>query len=70
MSEQDERLILDFLSAFPQVFVSATEISRKADGRHRFTEDPHWAHHALQNLLARRLIEMNNSGHYRLAHKW
>jgi hypothetical protein len=66
-SEQDEKLVLDYLRAYPECFVSATEVARKAGGRQRFVEDPQWASRTLLNLLARRLVQMNESGHYRIA---
>ena len=64
MSERDEQAILEFLSAYPESFLSAVEIARKAAGRSRFTEEPRWAYPALSNLMARGLIEMNEGGHY------
>lgn len=66
MSEQDRQLVLDYLRACPDRFVSAAEICRKAGGRHRFFEDPRWAVPVLVELRDRGLVEMNEAGHYRL----
>lgn len=67
MNDQDARLVLDYLRAFADRFVSAAEICRKAGGRHRFFEDPRWAVPVLQELRERGLVEMNEAGQYRLA---
>lgn len=66
MNEQDARLVLDYLRAFPGQFVSLVEICRKAGGRHRFFEDPRWAVPVLLELRDRGLVEMNQAGQYRI----
>jgi hypothetical protein len=67
MADSDEKLILDFLGARPGEFFSAGEIARKAGGRHRYQEDPHWAYPLLQGLITQKRIETNAAGHYRVA---
>jgi uncharacterized membrane protein len=65
-SYEDERLVLEYLAAFPAVFVSASEIARKAAGRRRCDEEPHWAQPVLAALLDKGLVERDDQGHYRL----
>jgi hypothetical protein len=67
MAESDEKLILDFLESRPGEYFSGGEISRKAGGRHRYQEDPHWAYQVLQGLVVQHRIETNAAGHYRVA---
>jgi hypothetical protein len=62
----EERLILDFLRASPTVFFSAAEISRRAGGHRKFTENPHWAQTHLNHLFDKRLVQRDAQGHYRL----
>ena len=69
MSYEDEQLVLEYLKAYPNVFVSANEIARKAAGRHRFNEEPHWAQAVLTSLVDKGVLERDEQGHYRIAPK-
>jgi len=66
MAEHEEQMILEFLDAYPDAFLSAGEIARKAAGRRHFEEDPRWAYRPLSNLVARGLLETDEGGHFRL----
>jgi hypothetical protein len=66
MNEQDGQLVLDYLRAYPDRFVSPIEVCRKAGGRHRFFEEPRWAVPVLIQLRDRGLVEMNEAGYYRI----
>lgn len=65
MREAEEQLVLDYLRAYPDTFISAAEIARKAGGRHRFFENPRWVWPVLASLLGKGLVETNEAGHYR-----
>lgn len=62
----DEYIVLRFLENWPKSFVSETEISRRADGKRRYMEDPGWASGALARLTELKLIELDNLGRYRV----
>ena len=62
----DETSVLEFLKNWPDVFVAGMEIARRADGKARFLKDPHWAGHALSQLMELNVIESNGNGRYRL----
>jgi hypothetical protein len=64
--DSDEREIYDYLKTWPKVFVSAREISRRAGGKRRFRDDPHWAKPALTRLVEKGLLEVDSFGHYRI----
>ena len=61
----EENQILQFLQSCPQAFFSGAEISRKAGSRKLFTEDPRWAFPFLSSLTDKKLVEKNESGHFR-----
>ena len=67
--DADATQICSYLNCFPGQFVSAREVCRRADGKWRFRENERWAWPVLQRLLEERVIEMDESGHYRLATK-
>jgi hypothetical protein len=62
----EEQHILDFLKGSPDSYYARKEIARKAIRRSEFEENPRWAEAPLNSLLDRELIEMNDSGYYRL----
>lgn len=62
----DENCVLQYLQDHAEHFLSEMEIARRADGRHRFMEDAHWAHVALSQLVAMNLAETDGLGRYRL----
>ena len=61
----EETEILEYLKSFPDDFVSAKEINRRAGSKRRFQEEPEWARPFLRLLLNRELIEINENGRYR-----
>lgn len=62
----EEMAILTFLKSRPDNFVGRREIARKALRRADFEEDPHWVDAPLASLTDQRLIEQDESGHYRV----
>lgn len=62
----DELSIYDFLKNWPDQFVPATEVNRRANQRTRFLENPRWATQALGNLVERGLIESDGFNRYRV----
>ena len=62
----DEKRILKFLRERPNLFISAKEIAKKASGRDRFLAEPEWARTVLIRLLQKELVELDQSGHYRI----
>jgi hypothetical protein len=61
----DEQMVLQYLNSFPNLFVSAAEVSKRAADRRRFNANPEWARPALQLLTLQGVLEVNASGHYR-----
>jgi len=64
--DADEREVFDFLKPFGEEWVNAKEICRRAGGKRRFHEDPHWAKPVLQRLKDRRILEGDALGRYRI----
>ena len=64
--DADEKEISDFLKSYPNQFVSAREICKRAGGKWRFREDDKWALPVLQRMLEQQLVEADTTGHYRL----
>lgn len=62
----DEQSVLLFLKNWPGVFISSTEIARRADGKNRYREDPRWSVHVLPQLMAANLVETDGHGKFRL----
>lgn len=60
-----ELVILLFLKASPETFFSRKEISMRAIKRRQYEEDPQWAVIPLASLVAKGLVEVNDSGYYR-----
>ena len=65
----EEREICTYLKGFPGVFVSGREISRKAGGKWRYREDPHWAKPILTQMVEKKVIETDSSYNYRIIMK-
>ena len=63
----EETAIINFLRGNQDAFVARREIARKALKRTIFEENPHWADAPLASLVDQRLLEQNESGHYRIA---
>jgi hypothetical protein len=61
-----ELLVLNFLKTCPEAFFARKEIARRAGRRSLFEENPHWADAPLAALVALDLVEINDSGLYRL----
>ena len=62
----EETAIVEFLKGSPESFAARREIARKALKRKVFEENPHWVDAPLASLLARKLIEQNDSAQYRI----
>ena len=62
----EELAIMNFLRGTPDAYVARREIARKALKRAVFEENPHWADAPLNSLVDQRLVEQNESGHYRV----
>ena len=57
---------MTFLRGSPDDYLARREIARKALKRTLFEENPHWADAPLNSLVDQRLVEQNESGHYRV----
>ena len=64
--DADQNAICLFLKTWPGQFVSRKEICRRAGGKWRFREDENWAVPVLQRLVEDRIVESDDSGHFRL----
>ncbi len=64
--DADERDICLYLKGWPDQFISAREIARRAGGKWRYREEPNWAIPVLTRLVEQGLIESDSTGHYRL----
>jgi hypothetical protein len=62
----EELAIMNFLKGSPESYVARREIARKALKRTIFEENPHWADAPLGSLVDQRVVEQNESGHYRI----
>jgi hypothetical protein len=62
----EETAIMNFLGGILDQFAARREIARKALKRSDFEENPHWADAPLSSLMDKRLLEQNDSGHYRI----
>lgn len=64
--DADQAAIFEYLKSWPGQFVSRREICRRARGKCRYREDEHWAVPVLQRMLESRLVEADDTGHFRL----
>lgn len=69
MMTQEEQEICTYLKSMPGQFISAREIARRAGGKSRHRDDPHWARPILTKLLDRKVIENDSAHNYRLVIK-
>jgi hypothetical protein len=63
---QEESAIMDFVNGRPETSFARKEIARKAVRRSDYELNQHWANQPLSALVARGLLEMDDSGFYRL----
>jgi hypothetical protein len=64
--DADQSAICQFLKQTPEEFVSRKEICRRAGGKWRFREDEFWAVPVLSRMREERIIESDDTGHFRL----
>jgi hypothetical protein len=64
--QAEERDICTYLKSLPGQFISAREIARRAGGKSRHRDDPHWAQPVLARLLEKKVIESDSTHQYRL----
>ena len=64
--EPEEKEICNYLKSLPGQFISGREIARRAGGKWRHREDPQWAVKFLSQLVEKKIIESDATGHYRL----
>ena len=62
----EEKEICQYLKGLPGQFISGREIARRAGGKWRYRENPNWAVPLLTNLVEKRIVESDSTGHYRL----
>jgi hypothetical protein len=62
----EECLILDFLRAHPETAFARKEIARRAVKRPVYEANQHWADIPLAALVSKGLVEIDESGFYRL----
>jgi hypothetical protein len=62
----DEQEIINYLNAYPGQFLPLTDISRRAGGRTKGRETPHWAKPLMSRLVEEGFLEVNEKGNYRV----
>jgi hypothetical protein len=62
----DEVRIIDFLSEFPDEFVSSTDVSKRLGKGRRFRDDRNWAAPIMRRMEMDGFLESNDSGSYRV----
>jgi len=62
----EEREICAYLKSMPSVYVSGREIARRAGGKWRYRENPHWAVPIIAQLMEKKVIETDSAHNYRL----
>jgi hypothetical protein len=62
----DELEIMNYLKASPEQFVPLTDISRRAGGKRKGRETPHWATPLMPKLVEQGFLEINEKGSYRV----
>jgi hypothetical protein len=67
--QQEEKDICDYLKSMRGQYVSGKEIARRAGGKRRFRQDPTWATPFLLELVDRKIVESDSTGHFRLVNK-
>ncbi len=64
--DADQSAICEFLKQWPDQYVSRKEICRRAGGKWRFREDENWALPVLSRMREERIVESDDTGHFRL----
>jgi len=64
--ELEEQEIITYLKSMRGQFISGREIARRAGGKWRYQADPKWAGPHIAQLLEKRILESDATGHYRL----
>lgn len=64
--DADQSAICQFLKQSPEEYVSRKEICRHAGGKWRFREDEYWAVPVLARMREERIVESDDTGHFRL----
>ena len=67
--ETEEREICTYLKSLPGQFISGREIARRAGGKARYRKKPEWAAPFLAQLVTKKVLESDATGHYRLVIK-
>jgi hypothetical protein len=67
--ESEEREICTYLKSLPGQYISGREIARRAGGKSRYRKKPEWAAPFLAQLVVKKVIESDATGHYRLVVK-
>jgi hypothetical protein len=62
----EEKEICRYLKSLPGQFISGREIARRAGGKWRYRDHPNWAVEFLTQLVEKKVIESDSTGHYRL----
>ena len=65
MTDEEQRIV-NFLQGSPDSFFARREIARKAVKRTVYEENPRWVEAPLASLVDREIVEINDSGYYRL----
>lgn len=66
MMDAEEKDVFRYLRGEGGHFISLNSISRHAGGKHKFRESPNWAKAAVLRMVERGILEVNDSGDYRL----
>jgi hypothetical protein len=66
MMDSDERDVYHHLKSRPEQFIPANSICRHAGGKHKFRQSPDWAKPALLRMVERGILEVDDTGGYRL----
>ena len=66
MMDSDERDVYFHLKSRLEQYVPANSICRHAGGKHKFRQSPDWAKPALLRMLERGILEVDETGAYRL----
>jgi len=62
----EELTILNYLKDGTETYFARKEIARRAVKRVVYEENPHWADAPLASLLGQGLLEISDSGSYRI----
>jgi hypothetical protein len=62
----DEQTVIDYLQSWPFTFISWREVSRKADRKQRYLDNPSWALPILLGLANKEIVEKDAMGYFKL----